>query len=143
MPCCNRLPCWYLHLVEGIFGWVWEHACLSELENCAGGSLVAGMTTHATKVWSKVPDKQRQSGPEVWGLGMGLTSSPCKNTVVSCLEIPRMGRPWHKSGLNHDRRRYLRKQITAEKDNVCGVMPFVLQLCCDSSWVCQLPKNQV
>ena len=53
------------------------------------GSLTAGRTTHAGHVLSQVLEKIYH-GPPGWGLDVGLTSSFCKNPVVS--------KPWQRGG---------------------------------------------
>jgi hypothetical protein len=41
------LPWWCLHHVEGLFSWVRELACVTELDSHANSSLAAGRATHA------------------------------------------------------------------------------------------------
>jgi len=63
----------YFHLVEGIFSWMRECACATELKNYASSSLAAGRATHIGHVLRGCRIK-RCPGPPGWGLGVGLTS---------------------------------------------------------------------
>jgi hypothetical protein len=55
-----------------------ELACTGGLESWDGESLAAGKV-HAGQDLSEVPDKERYPRPPGWGLGLGITSSLCKN----------------------------------------------------------------
>ena len=57
--------------------------CTTELERFAGGSLPAGRTIHAWQLLSELRDKERDSGRPGWGLEVGLTPLPHRNSVVS------------------------------------------------------------
>jgi hypothetical protein len=52
----------------------------------AGGSRAAGGATHADRFLKEVPNKKKNPGPPGFGLGVGLTFSSHKNTVVSKLQ---------------------------------------------------------
>jgi hypothetical protein len=45
-------------------------------------SVATGRVTHAGQVKGDDPDKQGYPGPPVWGLGVGLTTSPRKKTLT-------------------------------------------------------------
>jgi hypothetical protein len=59
-----------------------ELAGTGKLERYAGERLAASSATHAGQVLSEVPDEERYPGLPGWGLGVVLTSSPRKNSVV-------------------------------------------------------------
>jgi hypothetical protein len=50
-------------------------------ESCAGGRVAIGRASHATEVKGDDPDKNGFPGLPVWGLGMGLTTSPGKKVL--------------------------------------------------------------
>jgi hypothetical protein len=50
----------------------------------AGGSTATGRGSHAGQVKGDDPDKTGYLGPAGWGLGVGLTTSPCKTWI--CFE---------------------------------------------------------
>jgi hypothetical protein len=49
-------------------------------QSYAGGSVAAGTVSHTGGVTGDDPDKERNPGPPVWGLGMGLTTPSRENT---------------------------------------------------------------
>lgn len=70
-------------LVAGLFSRKRGPPCTNELESHVGSSLAAGTATHAGQVSSEMPNTETYLGPPRWGLGVGLTSSPSKNSTVS------------------------------------------------------------
>jgi len=46
-------------------------------------SYATGRTSHARQVKGDDPDKKGYPGPPSWGLGMRLTTSPCKKNIVT------------------------------------------------------------
>jgi hypothetical protein len=46
------------------------------------GSVVAGRATHSGEVLNEVQDKERDHGRTGWGLGLGLTFAPDRNSFV-------------------------------------------------------------
>jgi hypothetical protein len=64
-------------------------------------SYAGGRGSHAGQVKGDDPDKKGYPGPPGWGLGVGLTTPPCK--ILICFETSteasesggrRLGRPW-------------------------------------------------
>ena len=60
----------YLHLVEGIFSWMREYVCATELKNYASSSLVASRATSVGHVLWEVLDKE-MPWPSKLGVGRG------------------------------------------------------------------------
>jgi hypothetical protein len=58
-------------------------ACTSELESYASGSLGTFRATQAREVLSEALDKERYPGPAGKLLGVGRTSSPRENPIIS------------------------------------------------------------
>jgi hypothetical protein len=63
----------YLHLVKGIFSWMRECACTTELKNYASSSLAAGRATPVGHVLREVLDKEIP-WPSRLGVGSGADS---------------------------------------------------------------------
>jgi hypothetical protein len=53
-------------------------------ESYSGCRVATGRDPHAGQVEGDDRDKKRYPGPQGWGLGVGLTTSPCKTWI--CLE---------------------------------------------------------
>jgi hypothetical protein len=66
-------PRWYPYF-DIVVGLAWSH----DPESCAGGSVAAGMFSHAGQVKGDDPDKKGYPGPPGWGLGVGLPAPPRK-----------------------------------------------------------------
>jgi len=62
--------------IKGLFSQVREVACTSEIASFIGSSLGAGRASPSEQVLCNVMDCLG------WGLGVGLTSLLCKNSVV-------------------------------------------------------------
>jgi hypothetical protein len=72
---CQRYP--YFDIVVGL---AWSE----DPESYAGSSIATGRGSHTGQVKGDGPDKRGYPGPPGWGLGMGLTTPPCKTWI--CLE---------------------------------------------------------
>ena len=88
----------YLHLDEGIFCRVRRLAWCNDPDSYAGASVATGRATDAGQVKGEDPDKERYTGPPVWGLGRwASTSSPDKRKVHAKKNLdrgdPRRHRP--------------------------------------------------
>lgn len=79
-------PGWNIHPVEGSVSWV------SELENYVGSCLPAVGAIHPGLVWHKMIRYTLALWPSSLGVGVGLTVSPHRNSIVS--------KPWQQKG--HD-----------------------------------------
>jgi hypothetical protein len=64
------------HYFVVVVGLAWPH----NSESYAGGSIATGRIIHAGKVKVDDPKKKEYPGPPVWGLGVGLTTSPRKKS---------------------------------------------------------------
>jgi hypothetical protein len=53
-------------------------------ESYAGSRVATGRGSHAGQVKGDDPDKKGYPSPTGWGLGVGLTTPPCKTWI--CLE---------------------------------------------------------
>ena len=70
------------YLDEGIFCRVSRFAWCNDPESYAGGSVATGWATLAGQVKGEHPDKERYTGPPVWGLGRWASmSSPDKKNI--------------------------------------------------------------
>jgi hypothetical protein len=70
-------------------------------ESYAGGRVATGRGSHAGQVKGDGPDRKGYPDPPDWGLGMGLTTPPCKTWI--CFKTSseasqrggrRLGRSW-------------------------------------------------
>jgi hypothetical protein len=50
-------------------------------ESYASSSTATGWGSHARQAKGDYPDKKRYPGPPGWGLGVGLTTPPCKSWI--------------------------------------------------------------
>jgi hypothetical protein len=67
--------CPYFDVAVGL---VWSN----DPESYAGGNIATGSVIQAGQVKSDDPDKKGHPGPPGWGLGVGVTTPPCKRTFV-------------------------------------------------------------
>jgi hypothetical protein len=52
-------------------------------ESYTGGSVATGRASHAGQIEGGDLDKMGYPGPPGWGLGVGLTTPPCKKPIVT------------------------------------------------------------
>jgi hypothetical protein len=89
-----RRRCLYF---DGVAGLTWSE----DPESYARSCIATGRGSHTGQVKGDDPDKNGYPGPPCWGLGVGLTTPPCKIRI--CLETSteaseeeergRLGRP--------------------------------------------------
>jgi hypothetical protein len=65
------------------------------------GAYGTGRTSHARQVKGDDPDKKGYSGPPGWGLGVRLTTSPCKKKLL-LRNLKRRPRPTQGCRANDD-----------------------------------------
>ena len=87
-------------------------------ESYAGGSIATGRASHARQVKGDDPDKKGYPGPPGWGFGVGLTTTPSKQIIVTKVEQRKK-----LDGLNDDgRKKTGYTEITLATRNVQTVL---------------------
>ena len=56
--------------------------CSNDSESYAGGNIATGRASHMIQVKGNDSDIEGYPGPPVWGLGMGLMTSPHENVLL-------------------------------------------------------------